>query len=98
MVMKIFLISQKICTMASRVQRKSLLQKDITEYLEVNEKNSKDIDLDDADIVVIHDPQPLAIKHFYKNSRAKWVWRCHIDISKTRSSPVEVLKEIYRGI
>ncbi|MBN1298939.1 MAG: glycosyltransferase [Actinobacteria bacterium] len=50
-------------------------------YLEINRKNSKDIDLD-ADIVVIHDPQPLPIINFYNSQNAKWVWRCHIDLSK----------------
>jgi trehalose synthase len=55
---------------------------DYAEYLRVNEENSRDLDLDDADVVIIHDPQPLAIRHFYKSSKAKWVWRCHIDMSK----------------
>ncbi len=57
-------------------------QKDYDKYLEVNRKNSNHIDLGDADMVVIHDPQPLALKHFYRNGRAKWVWRCHIDMSR----------------
>jgi trehalose synthase len=55
---------------------------DYAEYLRVNEENSRSIDLDDADVVIIHDPQPLAIRHFCKNSKAKWVWRCHIDMSR----------------
>jgi trehalose synthase len=55
---------------------------DYAEYLRVNEENSRSIDLDDADVVIIHDPQPLAIRHFHKNSKAKWVWRCHIDMSR----------------
>jgi trehalose synthase len=62
--------------------KKVFTQKDYDKYLEVNRKNSKDIDLNDADVVVIHDPQPLALKHFYQNGRAKWVWRCHIDMSR----------------
>ena len=57
-------------------------QKDYDKYLEVNRRNSESIDLNDADVVVIHDPQPLALKHFYQNGRAKWVWRCHIDMSR----------------
>jgi trehalose synthase len=50
-------------------------------YLQINENNAKNIDLD-ADIVVIHDPQPLPIINYYKRGNAKWVWRCHIDTSK----------------
>jgi trehalose synthase len=35
------------------------------------------------DVIVIHDPQPLAIRDFAAMTldRAKWVWRCHIDTS-----------------
>lgn len=34
----------------------------------------------DHDVVIIHDPQPLAlIEHFRK--RGPWIWRCHLDLS-----------------
>ncbi|MDD3818689.1 MAG: glycosyltransferase [Actinomycetota bacterium] len=49
-------------------------------YRKVNEDNARNLNLD-ADIVVIHDPQPLPLIDFYKARRAKWVWRCHIDMS-----------------
>jgi len=36
----------------------------------------------DEDIVVIHDPQPAAIRIFAKTKAStKWIWRCHIDLS-----------------
>lgn len=39
--------------------------------------------LKDADIVIIHDPQPAGIiKDFYETRKGKWVWRCHIDASR----------------
>ncbi|HEY8544155.1 MAG TPA: glycosyltransferase [Acidimicrobiales bacterium] len=38
--------------------------------------------VDDYDIVVVHDPQPLAIAALRDGSRARWVWRCHIDTSE----------------
>ncbi len=47
-------------------------------YLKVNEENAKILDLD-AEVMVIHDPQPLPlIEH---KSTGKWIWRCHIDMS-----------------
>ena len=34
----------------------------------------------DHDLVIVHDPQPLAlISHYTK--KGPWVWRCHIDLS-----------------
>ncbi len=37
---------------------------------------------DDYDVIFVHDPQPLALRHFHGPGRAKWVWRCHIDTSE----------------
>jgi trehalose synthase len=38
--------------------------------------------LEDADIVIIHDPQPLALIDHFPNRKGKWIWRCHIDASR----------------
>jgi trehalose synthase len=38
----------------------------------------------DYDFVVIHDPQPAAIREFVHGrlaNHAKWIWRCHIDLT-----------------
>jgi trehalose synthase len=34
----------------------------------------------DGDIVFIHDPQPIGLIH--KKADNKWIWRCHIDVSR----------------
>ncbi len=50
-------------------------------YEKVCEQNAKIID-EKADIVVIHDPQPAAMRLFTKTKPStKWFWRCHIDLS-----------------
>jgi len=35
----------------------------------------------DHDMVVVHDPQPLAMINHYRRG-APWVWRCHVDLSQ----------------
>ena len=50
-------------------------------YLQQNELNAKLLSLD-YDYVVIHDPQPLAIITYSDERKGKWIWRCHIDLSK----------------
>jgi trehalose synthase len=40
----------------------------------------------DWDFIVTHDPQPLALRSFVRDSPlgtsdAKWIWRCHIDLT-----------------
>lgn len=35
----------------------------------------------DEDVVIIHDPQPAGLIAAKEKSKARWVWRCHIDTS-----------------
>jgi len=55
-------------------------------FLDVARENAAQ--LADADVVLAHDPQAVALRHFAKDPRrAKWVWRCHIDLT-TAYQPV----------
>lgn len=45
------------------------------------EKNSGRI-RDDMDFIIIHDPQPLPLIRHKKETKATWIWRCHIDATK----------------
>lgn len=38
--------------------------------------------LNDAEVVFIHDPQPAALLGHFPERRGKWIWRCHIDLSR----------------
>lgn len=63
-------------------------------YFEINRRNAKMLDLN-ADIVVIHDPQPLPLITSRPPGRNRWIWRCHIDLS---SPSKEVWKILCRYI
>lgn len=41
---------------------------------------------DGYDFVVIHDPQPLALRSMLPDAAGRWIWRCHIDL--TDADPV----------
>ncbi len=53
-------------------------------YQEVNSENADKLRplLEEADVVFIHDPQPLTMIQHVPKRKGKWVWRCHIDVSK----------------
>lgn len=53
-------------------------------YEQVNKDNYERLAavLRDADIVVIHDPQPAALLRFCPDRKGKWIWRCHVDASR----------------
>lgn len=55
---------------------------EFNKYLSINEENAERLDLAGSDIVIVHDPQPLPLKHYYSGNKTRWVWRCHIDMSK----------------
>lgn len=38
--------------------------------------------LRDADLVLIHDPQPAALLSHFPDRKGTWIWRCHIDVSR----------------
>lgn len=48
-------------------------------YLRINQRNAQTLNLD-ADLVMIHDPQPAALIEHRKNGI--WIWRCHLDLAK----------------
>jgi len=60
-------------------------------FLEVNRENFRNSELD-QDVIVIHDPQPVVYIEAKNQTHAKWVWRCHIDISNPNVEVWEFLK------
>ncbi|MHB8642561.1 MAG: glycosyltransferase [Gaiellaceae bacterium] len=49
-------------------------------FLRYQELNAREFE-DDYDFVIVHDPQPAGLIDFFPESRAKWIWRGHIDFS-----------------
>ncbi len=47
--------------------------------------------LENHDIVLIHDPQPLPMINHYRK-RGPWIWRCHIDLTQPHSALWDYLK------
>ncbi len=55
------------------------------------EQNSKEIPCT-ADIVFIHDPQPIALINQKDVKNNKWIWRCHVDVSHAQAIVWEALR------
>jgi trehalose synthase len=51
-------------------------------FHQYNASNAAELDDSDYDFVIIHDPQPAAVIDHFSDSRAAWIWRCHIDLSE----------------
>jgi len=50
-------------------------------YLTYSTRNARLLE-EEYDLVVAHDPQPLAVPHFHGRGGTRWAWRCHIDTSE----------------
>ncbi len=53
-------------------------------YEQTNRENAEKMrpQLEDADFVFIHDPQPAPLLGLCPGRRGHWTWRCHIDASR----------------
>jgi trehalose synthase len=65
--------------------------KDYQVYEDTIDENLARMRLED-EFVFIHDPQPAALVKRRKSLRNRWLWRCHIDLSRPRPEVWEFLK------
>jgi trehalose synthase len=59
-------------------------------YLTYNTRNAQLLD-EEYDFIIVHDPQPAAMRHFRGPNGAKWIWRCHIDTSEPNEAVLEFM-------
>src|SRR6476660_7123666 len=52
--------------------------------------NAQEFD-DHYDFVIVHDPQPLGMIEHFPDTKAKWIWRGHIDFSAPNLQVMEFL-------
>ncbi len=71
----------------------------LREYERVNAANAESLrdELRSADMVFIHDPQPAPLLAHTQERCGKWIWRCHIDVSKPHRPVWDYLSEFLAG-
>ena len=50
-------------------------------YLSYSTRNAQLLEMP-YDFIIVHDPQPAALRLLHGRNTARWVWRCHIDTSQ----------------
>jgi trehalose synthase len=68
-------------------------------YRQVNARNFGRLGdvLNAADVVFIHDPQPAPLLAEAAGRRGKWIWRCHIDVSRPHRRTWKYLQQYVEG-
>lgn len=49
-------------------------------YRRYSAQNAAELD-GEYDFVIVHDPQPVAVRDARPDLGARWIWRCHLDLS-----------------
>lgn len=76
---KFFKVTKKFHN-ALHGKQEDLQAEDFTTFLQTSEMNNQTMELT-GDVIVIHDPQPIALINRKDEQKRKWIWRCHIDVS-----------------
>lgn len=69
----------------------NITNEDLTHFLRVSEMNAETMDIY-GDIILVHDPQPIALIEKRENDGKKWLWRCHIDLTEPQMGPLYFLR------
>jgi trehalose synthase len=59
-------------------------------YRRYNELNASRLE-GDYDFIIVHDPQPAAVRDHFPRSDTRWIWRCHIDLSTPNEGVLDFL-------
>jgi trehalose synthase len=82
---RFFMLTKRLHNMIHGLDRPEIGTEDREIYEAVNRENGEDLKrhLSPEDILIIHDPQPLAMGRMLKESIGmKLVWRCHIGLDE----------------
>jgi trehalose synthase len=73
-----------------------LTVKDFSKFKEITKQNLEELRLY-GDIMFIHDPQPIGFIEKKSEADGRWIWRCHIDISKPNMKVWRFLRSYVNG-
>ncbi len=62
-------------------------------YRQTTEQNLREVPIT-GDVVFVHDPQPAGLIAARNGAGARWVWRCHIDVSSPQPRVWEFLRPL----
>jgi len=73
-----------------------LTHRDIEYYNAITQQNIKKMRFN-GDVIVVHDPQPLGLIRAREKNGSRWVWRCHVDVVRSKPNVWNFLvKEIVK--
>jgi trehalose synthase len=62
-----------------------------------NWMNAQSLEEEAWDVIVVHDPQPIGLRHNLPEAARRWVWRCHIDMSTPNEATLARMLPLIAG-
>jgi trehalose synthase len=75
-----FFNATKLMHNALQGNPQDLSEEEWATWRQYNEMNAREMPRG-WDYVIVHDPQPAAVRSLVPDKSAHWIWRCHIDVS-----------------
>jgi trehalose synthase len=60
-------------------------------YWRSSARSAHELDPDEYDFIIVHDPQPAGLAEHAPSASARWIWRCHIDLSTPNPEVLDFL-------
>ncbi len=73
-------------------RKEDISKEDYEHFIEVSRDNIENMECG-ADIMFIHDPQPIMLIKNRRSHGQHWIWRCHIDISQADKDVFKFLRK-----
>jgi trehalose synthase len=59
-----------------------LTSEEIRLFEQITFENAIRLHIEDRDVIIVHDPQPLALISQFPERVSPWIWQCHVDLSE----------------
>jgi trehalose synthase len=59
-----------------------LSSEEIRLFEQITFENAIRLHVEDRDVIIVHDPQPLALISQFPERVSRWIWQCHVDLSE----------------
>src|SRR5436190_1783346 len=69
------------------LQEVALGNKSLADYTHLAGRGLVD-EIRELDVIIVHDPQPVGMRHNALDHAKNWIWRCHIDLSEPNPEPI----------
>jgi trehalose synthase len=70
-----------------------LNSEEIRLFEQITFENAIRLHIEDRDVIIVHDPQPLALISQFPDRVSPWIWQCHVDLSEPHPQTWDYIRQ-----